>query len=219
MHIGYMTIVAGALRRALVNALASPLKLVGAIFSGDKVQASPAPISFHTGRDVLTSEGDAQIDQLAKFLADRPAMGVALETAPTQADVRWLRENDLYQELGAPQGVFGTLKNLTKRGVRDRIREALAARAEDKAGELDAEDQQTLEEWLGQRPAPTPERVHELAGARLARVERSLSAERGIAAARIVRRDPPAELADASPATVEIDLGAMADLTAPLPKP
>src|SRR4029453_10026700 len=57
IHIGYMTIIAGALRRALVNALASPLKLVGAIFSGDKVDASPAPISFHTGRDVLTSEG------------------------------------------------------------------------------------------------------------------------------------------------------------------
>src|SRR5262249_21148545 len=40
MHVGYMTIISQALRRALVNALAWPLKLVGAIFSGDKVQAS-----------------------------------------------------------------------------------------------------------------------------------------------------------------------------------
>src|SRR5262249_1684049 len=163
MHVGYLAIIAGALRRALVNALASPLKLVGAMFSGDKVQAAPAPISFHTGRDVLTDEGHKQVDQLAKFLADRPAMGVALQTAPTNADVRWLRENDLFRELGAPQGVFGTLKNLTKRGVRDRIGEALAGRAEDKSGELDAEDQQTLEAWLAERPAPTAERLRHLA--------------------------------------------------------
>ena len=217
MHVGYMTIIAGALRRALVNALASPLKLVGAIFSGDKVQASPAPISFHTGRDVLTSEGDTQVDQLARFLADRPAMAVALETAPTKADVRWLRENDLLQEMGAPQGVFGTLKNLTKRGVRERIREALAARAEDKPGELDADDSQTLEQMLSERPAPTTARVHQLAEARLARVARSLLQERGIDASRVVRRDPPAEPADASPATVEIELGTAADLENPQP--
>src|SRR5262249_3602897 len=76
MHVGYMTIIAGALRRALVNALTSPLKLVGAIFSGDKVQASPAPITFRLRRDELTDDGDKQIDALAKFLADRPGMGV-----------------------------------------------------------------------------------------------------------------------------------------------
>ncbi len=218
MQVGYLTIIAGALRRALVNALASPLKLVGAIFSGDKVQASPAPISFRTGRDALTDEGDRQVDQLAKFLAERPSMGVALETAPTNADMRWLHEHDLLEELGAPQGVFGTIKNLTKRGARDRISEALAARAEDKPGELDADDQKTLETWLAERPAPTPERVRDLAGARLARVEKALREEHGIDAGRIVRRDPPPELADASPATVEIELGSAAELKAPPPE-
>jgi hypothetical protein len=219
MHIGYMSIVAQALRKALLNALASPLKLVGAIFSGDKVQASPAPISFHTGRDVLTGDGDTQVDQLAKFLADRPGIGVALATAPTKADARWLWENDLYKELGAPQGVFGTLKNITKRGVRDRIREALAARADDKPGELDADDQKILEEMLSERPPPTADRVHQLAEARLARVEESLRQEHGIDAGRLVRREPPADPVDASPATVEIDLGSVADLKNPPPEP
>lgn len=215
MHVGYMTIVAGALRRALLNALASPLKLVGAIFSGDKVQAAPAPISFRTGQAVLTGEGDAQVDQLAKFLADRPGMGVGLQTEATNADTRWLYEHDLLEELGAPQGVFGTLKNLTARGARDRIGQALAARAEGKAGELDAEDQKTLEEWLAQRPAPTPERVHDLARARLAKVEESLRQEHGIDAGRIVRRNPPEQRTDAAPPTVEIELGSVADLKAP----
>jgi Domain of Unknown Function (DUF748) len=217
MHVGYMTIIAGALRHALLNALTSPLKLLGGIFSGDKVQATPQPIAFHTGRDTIASDGSKQIDALGRFLADRPGMGVALQTAPTKADVRWMREHDLLDELGAPQGVFGTLRNLPKRGVRDRIRDALAARAEDKAGELDADDQKTLEEWLDQRPVPTPERIQELATGRLARVEQALRNDHGIDAGRIVRRDPPADPADATPPAVEIDLGSVEDLKAPPP--
>jgi hypothetical protein len=217
MHIGYMTIIAGALKHALLNAITSPLKLLGGIFSGDKVQAAPQPIAFHTGRDALADDGSKQVDQLAKFLADRPAMGVALQTAPTKADVRWLREHDLLDELGAPQGVLGTLRNLPKRGVRDRIREALAARAEDKPGELDPDDQKTLDEWLDQRPAPTPDRVHQLAAGRLSRVEQALRNDHGIDAGRIVRRDQPADPTDATPPAVEIDLGSVEDLKAPPP--
>ncbi len=215
MRIGYMAIIASALKQALLGAIASPLKLVGAIFSGDKVQAAPAPITFRTGQVVLTGDGDKQVGQLGKFLAERPAMGVALETAPTKADARWLHEHDLLEELGAPQGVFGSVRNLTRRGVRDRITQALAARAEDKPGELDAEDQQTLEEWLAERPAPTPERVRDLAESRLARVEEALRQKHGIDGSRLVRRDLPAEPADAEPPTVEIELGSVADLTAP----
>src|SRR5262245_24390561 len=217
MHVGYMTIIAGALKHALLNALTSPLKLLGGIFSGDKVDATPQPIAFHTGRDEIAGEGGKQIDPTAKFLADRPGMGGAVQNTPTKDDVRWMREHDLLDQLGAPQGVFGTLRNLPKRGVRDRIRDALAARAEDKPGELDADDQKTLEEWLDQRPAPTPERIHQLAASRLARVEQALRNDHGIDAGRIVRRDPPADPADATPPAVEIDLGSIEDLKAPPP--
>jgi hypothetical protein len=222
MHVGYLAIISGALRRALLNALASPLKLVGAIFSGDKVQASPAPITFRLGRDELTDDGDKQIDALAKFLADRPGMGVAIETTPTPADVRWLREHALLQELGAPQGVVGFVKNLPKRGVRDRIRDALAAHEEGKKDDLDADDQKTLEEWLDQRPAPTPQRLQELAAARLTRVESLLKEKHGIDGQRIVRRAPaPAAAGETQQAkgdsqpTVEIELGSVADLAHP----
>jgi hypothetical protein len=57
--------------------------------------------------------------------------------------------------------------------------------------------------------------VAELARARLATVETALRDKHGVAANRIVRRDPPAEPADASPPTVDIELGSVADLTAP----
>src|SRR5262249_37318146 len=149
-------------------------------------------------------------------------MGVALETAPTAGDVRWLREHDLLRELGAPQGVVGFMKNLPSRGVRDRIRDALAAREEGKKGELEADDAKTLEEWLGARPAPTQKRLQELAAARLARVEQLLREQHGIDAQRIVRRDPapvaaPAESPGDSPPTVDIELGSVADLGHPEP--
>jgi hypothetical protein len=222
MHVGYLTIIGGALRHALVNALTSPLKLVGAIFSGDKVPSAPAPITFRLGRDELTEDGSKQINQLAKFLADRPGLGVALETTPTAADVRWMREHDLLQELGAPQGVVGFMKNLPKRGVRDRIRDALAAHEDSKKDELDADDSKTLEEWLGQRPAPTPQRIQELAAARLTQVERLLHEQHGIDAQRIVRRKaaPSAAPTDSqadSPPSVDIELGSVADLAHPEP--
>jgi hypothetical protein len=215
MRTGYGTIIAGALRSALVGALASPLKLVGAVFSGNKVQAEPAPISFRTGQPVLTDDGRKQVGQLAKFLSGRPAMGVALQTAPTTADARWLHEHVLLEELGAPQGVFGTLRNLTRRGKRDRIAQALAERAEGKEGKLDPEDQQTLEEWLAERPAPTPQQLQDLARTRLRNVEESLRQEHGIDTTRIVRRDVPAEPVDTEPPAVEIELGSVADLRAP----
>ncbi len=222
MHIGYFTIIAGALRRALMGALTSPLKLVGAIFSGDKVPSAPAPITFRLGRDELTEEGAKQIGQLAKFLGDRPGLGVALETTPTAADVRWMREHALLQELGAPQGVIGFMKNLPKRGMRDRIRDALAAHEEGKKDELDADDAKTLEEWLGQRPAPTAQRIQQLAAARLGRVEGLLREQHGIAAQRIVRRpaapaSAPAESQGDSAPTVEIELGSVTDLAHPEP--
>lgn len=218
MRIGYLTIVAGALRRALVGALTSPLKLVGAVFSGDKVQAAPAPIGFRTGQATLTHEGGKQVEQLGKFLAERPAMGVALQSAPIATDARALHEQDLLAELGAPQGVVGRLRTLTSRGARDRITQALAARAEGKAGELSPDDQQTLDEWLAERPAPTPKRVDELARSRLTRVEEALRQQHGIDAARIVRRDPPPEPSDTTPPTVEIELGSVEDLKAPPPE-
>ncbi len=215
MQVGYRSIIGGALRSALVGALASPLKLVGAVFSGDKVQAAPEPITFRLGRTELTDDGAKQIAQIAKFLADRPAMGIAIGTAPTAADARWLHEHEVVKELGAPPGVFGRLRNLVGRGRRERIRQALAERAEGNPGSLDPDDQKALDEWLAEKPQPTPERLRALAQDRLAAVERALRDTHGVGPGRIVRRAAPAAIADDPVPTVDIELGAVADLTAP----
>jgi hypothetical protein len=140
---------------------------------------------------------------------------VALATAPTAADARWLHEHEVVQELGAPPGVFGRVRNLVQRGRRDRIRQALDARAEGKPGELGPEDQKVLDEWLAEKPRPTPEQLRALAETRLTVVERTLRDTHGIGPGRIVRREQPAVAADATTPTVDIELGSIEDLTAP----
>jgi hypothetical protein len=212
--IGILSVVGGVLRRALLNALASPLKLVGAVLRGDKVEAAPAPIAFRAGRDVLAPAGTEQVEQLAAFLAGRPGIAVTLVAPPSTQDVRWLREQALREELAAPQGIFGTVKNLRERGARERIRVALEARAHDDPGPLEPEDVPTLERWLAERPPLAPERLRALQSARLARVETLLRDQHGITRERMARREPEGEPTDEAPA-VRFEIGSIAAAKGP----
>jgi len=203
-----LAVVGQALRRALVNALASPLKLVGAVLGGGEGQTvAPAPIVFRPGRAELTPEGTEQVSQLAAFLASRPGVGVTLAAAPSVQDARWLREQALRAELTAPQGVLGTLRTLGERGVRQRVAAALEARARDQEGKLDPDDAAALERWLAERPPPPPAELRALAAARLERVTALLRDRHGIEPGRIAQTEPGAE-PDGEPAAVRVTLGA-----------
>ena len=144
---------------------------------------------------------------LARLLASRPGLAVTLDAAPSVEDVRWLREQALREELAAPQGVLGSVRNLPQRGARDRIRTALEARAHDAKGELATEDAATLERWLNERPAPTPERLRTLTAERMTRLQAVLREQHGIPSERVVRRDPSADVAEGAPA-VRFEIGA-----------
>jgi len=208
MKIGLATVVGQALRKALIGALASPLKLVGAAFGGGGGEAvAPAPIAFRTGRAELTADAEPAVEALARLLASRPGIGVTLEAAPSADDVRWLREQALREELAAPQGVFGSVRNLPQRGARDRIRTALEARARDAKGDLTADDAKTLDQWLNERPAPTPERLRTLAAERMARLQTVLKEKHGIAPERVGRRDSAADVVPGPP-VVRFEIGA-----------
>ena len=205
--IGLLTVVGGALRRALLNALASPLKLVGAVLHGDKVEAvAPAPIAFRAGRAVLAPAGVDQVEQLAAFLAARPGTGVRLLAAPSTQDLRWLNEQALREELTAPQGILGTVKNLRQRGPRERIRVALEARARDESGDLDAADAEALEHWLAERPPVPAERLRDLAVSRVERIEVLLRDQHGVATERVTRGEPAAGPTEDPPA-VRFEIG------------
>jgi hypothetical protein len=207
MKVGIGTIVAGALRSALVGALASPLKLIGlAVGGGKAASAAPPEIAFRAGRADPTEESEGQIKQLAAFVASRPAIGVTLEAAASTRDVRWLREQALAQELGKPQGVWGAVRNIGQGGKRERIAKALAERAKDEPGKLDEADSKTLEEWLDQRPPPAAEQIRALVEARLAKLEHVLRDDYGIDASRITRGEVSTEATDAPP-VVRLQIG------------
>ncbi|HWP66762.1 MAG TPA: DUF748 domain-containing protein, partial [Candidatus Limnocylindria bacterium] len=205
--VSVMTVAAQALRAALVNALASPLKLVGAAFGGAGGQAAPAPIAFATGRAVPTGDGEKAIAALGGLLASRPGIGITLLAAPTEADARWLAEQALREELSQPQGVFGAIGNLAQRGVRERIRLALEARAEGKEGALEGDDAATLEEWLAERPAPSASQLRALAAARIERVATELREQHGVGPERVAQAEPASE-ARPGDAVVTFELGA-----------
>jgi len=201
MKVGITSVIRQALRGALIGALVSPLKLVGAAFAtsgGDAL--APVPITFRAGRAELTAEGEKQAEALAGVVASRPGIGLTLDAPPSAEDVRWLREQALREELGTPQGVLGVVRTLPQRGARERIRTALEARARDEKGDLAADDAETLERWLAERPPPTPERLRALAGERMARLQALLRERYGIGPERVDRRDPAAEVAEGPPA-------------------
>jgi hypothetical protein len=206
-RVSVMDLAAQALRKALVNALASPLKLVGAAFGGKEGATAPAPIAFEPGRAEPTDEGKSHLNALADLLASRPGIAITLSGAPTKSDARRLHEQALYDELAQPQGVLGAIGNLAQRGARERVRAALEERAEGKEGRLEPDDAAKLEEWLAERPKPTDENLRALVRARQEHMAKTLRDGRGIAAERVVLADPAAEVRDAPP-TIEYEVGA-----------
>jgi hypothetical protein len=208
MKVGLGSVVGQALRKALVGALASPLKLVGAAFGGGGGEGlAPMPVAFRAGRAEPTPDGDKQVEALAGFLASRPGIGLTLTASPSATDVRWLREQALREEFSSRQGVFGAVRNLPQRGARDRVRVALEARANDEKGELTGEDAEDLERWLAERPAPKADRLRKLSAERMAKLRALLAERHGIAAERVVVRDPSADVVEGAPA-VNFEIGA-----------
>jgi hypothetical protein len=206
--VGIGTVIRSALQRAILGALTSPLKMVGAAFgSGEKIEAvEPPAIPFLTGRADFAGNGAEQVGNVAALLASRPGIGVTLYTAVTPADVRWLREQALREEW-AGQGLFAKLKDLPDRGARNRVEKALDDRAHDKEGKLDPEDAAMLDHWLDERPPIPAERLKALADARLARVEEALRSQHGIEPNRIARGEPPADAPPSETPAVRVELG------------
>lgn len=193
-RVGLGSIVAGALRQALLGALASPLKMASSLFGGGAgAGTTPARIGFLPGRDVLAPEADEQLDGVGQLLASRPGLALRLGAAPAPADVRWLAERDVAAELATPRGVLTAIGDIRERGTRQRVAAALAARASGQEGALEPEDAEALDRWVAERPAIAPERLTALAEARVARVRAVLSQRHGIPEARVVPGDPPPE--------------------------
>lgn len=201
-------IVAQAMSRALINALASPLKLLGALpLDGGKVAAfKPEPIGFVTGQAKIADDAWWRIEQLAGVLASSPALRVELTGEVSADDVRALQEAAVLADLQQDQGVLAGLKNLGSRGTRKAIVATLDARTKgEPAPALDADDQAQLDEWAAAKTIGE-DQIRALASSRADRLREVLTADYGFGADRMVVRDPATAATGA--AQVAVQLGA-----------
>ncbi len=205
--VGLASLVRQALRKALVGALASPLKLFGAVTSGDKVKSlAPEPIAFAAGRAEITQEGGARLEQLAGLLSASPGVALTLRGATSPEDVRWLEEQALLEELRASTGLRA-LGKLGEIGTRGAVREYLEARFAGGDAPLEEGARTWLEAQVAQQTVD-PARLAALADARAAAAQQALASEYGIAPSRLTL-GPPASEAPAAVPGVVIALGAL----------
>jgi len=219
MRTGVSTIVGNALTRAILNAVTSPLKLIGAVTRiGEKPAAvAPGPVVFLAGRPVMADGEPAKLDSLASLLGRAPGLRLHLRGEAGDADRRWLREQALRAKLEAESGVFGSVRHVAERGARKAALAALTARAEGKAGEIPPEHQEWFEAKVAEQQVDDAA-LRTLAEARAAEVQKKLASGQGIDAARIVLDEPRVGDAAARP-VVAIGLGAPAPAVAASPAP
>ena len=196
VKLGLGRIVGQALRKALVGALASPLKLLGTGTRDGKVEnLAPEPIVFAPGSSELSAQGSDRAEEIAGLLAASPGITLVLTGQSSESDQRVLRERALLVQLEASRGVraLAALGEIsTRRAVRDHLGRKLSGGT---PRPLSGEEFRWLETAISQSARPTSA-LEQLADARANRLRELLASEHGIAATRLVvassRIDPPA---------------------------
>lgn len=205
VNVGLGSIAGQALRKALMGALASPLKLLGAVTTGDKV-AAPEPILFVPGTSELAPDGSSRIEQIAALLSASPGIALTLTGGTSESDVHALQERALLAELEATSGVRA-LGQLGEIGTRRAVRQHLQAKL---AGEEPPALEPEQETWLESHVSAEkiePAALATLAATRAAAAQSLLVREHGIAAERLPIGPPATEPPAAQPG-VAIGLGA-----------
>jgi hypothetical protein len=180
-------VVRGALKQALVGALSSPLKMVGAVLPGGG-GGKPAlePLAAVAGGDALAPDAQARLAPLAELLASRPALGFRLAGRTGLEDRPVVAEQILVERAVAGED----LPQVEDAGflARRRVAGALASRGRGESEELSPEDQALLERYKTALQIP-PERLAALARRR-AEVVRDALASHGIDARRLELAEP-----------------------------
>jgi len=187
---GVGSVVAGALRQALVGALSSPLKLVGASLSAVTGGVGFDPLASGPGAAALVPGQDDRLGAMAQLLAERPAIALRLRGRAGPADRAALAERILVEratageDLPSVEGV-GFL-------ARRRLASALVDSGRGETGELDPEDAAALERWIEATEVP-PERFSALARRRAEGARDALVQAHGADAARLAVAEPAPE--------------------------
>jgi hypothetical protein len=207
-RVGLGSLAGQALRKALIGALASPLKLLGIGTADGKVaNLAPQPVEFLPGSIELPQDSAARVEQLAALLAAAPAISLTLHGSSAAADERAMRERAILVELQKSSG-FRALANLGSMGVRRAVRIYLEKRDEGATAELDPEASAWLEQKVGETTLE-PGALDSLAQARAAALQQALVAQHGVGVDRVVVGEPIAGQTASVPG-VTIDVGARA---------
>jgi hypothetical protein len=184
------TVVAGALRQALVGALSSPLKLVGAVLPEGGGDASFAPLAALPGQAGPTPDAEQRLDPLAKLLGSRPALGLRLAGRAGPVDRPLVAERILAERAAAGED----WPEVEGSGflARRRLVQALEARGRGERAELSAEDEALLARTAAAVEVP-PARLRELARERAEAVRDALVAQHGVDAVRLAIEEPAGE--------------------------
>lgn len=198
-------VIGEALARAIVNAIASPLKLIGAVnLTGDRVGAiAPEPIGFIPGLAEVADDAWWRVEQLVHFLNAVPSVALSLGGVAGAADARALSEAAVLKNLEATNPALGALRNVASGGARGAIRDALQARVRGAPGPLEPDEEKLLDEWVAEKPV-ADDALRALAVSRAERLQRLL-ADYGIDPARIRTGDPKVDRTEGKPRVV-IDL-------------
>jgi hypothetical protein len=173
----------------------------------------PVEVTFVPGRPQLTESSAQQLVSVGQLLESRSSLMAEIQAGTTRGDQRWLAEQSLSEGLREGGGGFmGVLRSLGVRDERQRIREALIARANGGPGPLDAEDEAVLERLLAEAPPVGPERLAALADARLATVRDHLVNRHYIERGRVITDRSQLEGAVVPIVRIEFRVGRPADI-------
>lgn len=189
---GVGSIIAGALRQALVAALTSPLKLLGAVGSGiggvlGGGDGLPA-IASEPGGSAPRGGQEERYEGLVRLLAERPQLGLRLRGRTGDADRRPVALQILAERLEAGDGL-PELEDGAGLLARRRLSGAIRERAAGGEGALDPEDEALLGRYLAAVEVPE-ERLAALARARAEAVEAAAVSEYGVDPERLSVGDP-----------------------------
>lgn len=199
-RVGLTSVVASALRQALVGALSAPLKMAGAAFSGLKGAAeggggiSIEPIPAVPGSAAVSEDASARIDGLAQLLSSRRELGLVLRGRSGPADRPGVAEQILIERAKAGEG----LPDVRGAGffARRRLRQALERRAQGEPTGLSAEDQALYDRMIAAVAVPEG-RLHALARQRADALRALLVARPEVEARRVTVGEPASDGAPA----------------------
>ena len=179
------TVVVSALKAALLGAVSTPLKLLGATVGKPSGQGGGAlciaPVKSPAGLADLASDVPGRMAELAKLLVERPTMGLVLRGRTSSQDQPLVAEQMLIERFMAGQGLpkvdgAGFLANR-------RITQILAKRGKGEAAALPAKDQALFVRYLA--AAGNVENRLDLLAKTRAEKARDLLVAKGVAANRL----------------------------------